>query len=57
MYGWVDGWRHWLTKYTSKESTFRNTATFHTTIPTQVAVTYHYYLCRDGCVKCMLMVV
>ena len=28
------GWRHWLTKYTNKESTFHNIATFHTTIPT-----------------------
>ena len=26
------GWRHWLTKYTDKESTFHNIATFHTTI-------------------------
>ena len=25
-------WRHWLTKYTNKESTFHNIATFHTTI-------------------------
>ena len=32
--GWVDGWRHWLTNYTNKESTFHNIATFHTTIPT-----------------------
>ena len=32
--GMVDGWRHWLTKYTNKESTFHNIATFHTTIPT-----------------------
>ena len=31
---WVDGWRHWLTKYTNKENTFHNIATFHTTIPT-----------------------
>ena len=34
MLGWVDRWRHWLTKYTNKESTFHNIATFHTTIPT-----------------------
>ena len=27
------GWRHWLTKYTDKEGTFHNIATFHTTIP------------------------
>ena len=27
------GWRHWLTKYTNKESTFHNIATFYTTIP------------------------
>ena len=32
-----DGWmelRHWLTKYTNKESTLHNTVTFHTIIPT-----------------------
>ena len=32
MGGWMDG--HWLTKYTNKESTFYNIATFRTTIPT-----------------------
>ena len=33
------GWRHWLSKYTDKESTlFHNIATFHTTIPTYVAM-------------------
>ena len=31
-------WSHWLTKCTSKESTFHNIVTFHTTIPTEVAV-------------------
>ena len=25
--------KHWLTKYTDKESAFHNIATFHTTIP------------------------
>ena len=30
----VAGWRHWLTKYTNKESKFHNIATFHITIPT-----------------------
>ena len=27
----VDGWRHWLTKYANKESTFHDVATFLTT--------------------------
>ena len=32
MGGWMEA--GWLTKYTNKESTFHNIATFHTTIPT-----------------------
>ena len=54
----MTGWRHWLTKYTNKENTFQDVATFHTTIPTYVAVnidilptSVSLYLCRDGCVK------
>ena len=68
MQGWLSG--HWLTKYTDKESTFPSITTFHTTIPTQVAVTncvnqcVTCYLCRDGCVnvkcsnvvKCVLLI-
>ena len=58
--GCMDIWRHWLTKYTNKKSTFHNIATFHTAIPTQVAVDIDIvpwppiicYSCRDGCVKC-----
>ena len=39
--GWTDGDTGLtLTKYTNKESTFHNFGTFHTTIPTQVAVTH-----------------
>ena len=30
----MDAWKHWLTMYTNKESTFHNIATFHTPIPT-----------------------
>ena len=33
MQGWLDGWRHWLTKYINKESTFHNIATFNFTQP------------------------
>ena len=36
------GWRHWLTKYMDKESTFHNIATLHTTVPTQVATLAYF---------------
>ena len=39
MGGWMDALADKVHKYTNKESTFHNIATFHTTIPTQVAVT------------------
>ena len=37
-------WRHWLTKYTNKESSIPNIATIHTTIPTYVAMNMHVHL-------------
>ena len=52
------GWRHWLTKYRNKESTFHNIATltshnytYMSSSDTLVSMFVHCYLCRDGCVK------
>ena len=52
------GWRHWLTKYTNKESTFHNIATFRTTY-IQVAahqltqINIQSLLWKDGCLECI----
>ena len=45
----MDGWKHWLTKYTNKESTFHITL-LHFTQP--LILCHLVCHCYNGCVKC-----
>ena len=49
------GWRHWLTKYTDKESTFNNIATFHTTSSSEYCATYSVSLLLMFGMACMVV--
>ena len=60
MQGWLDGSRHWLTKYTNMQvehsQSQYNIATFHSVEAIGgTIINIHGYLCRDGCVKCSNM--
>ena len=58
MKGWVDGWRHWLTKYTNKDSEHIPQHYYishnHPYISSSdmlggtIRINIHCYLCRDG---------